>query len=161
MEIATRYILIQAIKTNDNEIIPIWDDRIKYEKDIDGSKSLLFNGLRYISSIEALFDLKTKSIILGVELNHYPSEKELTHKKGDEVMLELSHRVLSKQTIVDIVYKKYDLTIGKGSKIEWWSRFFHLDANTMYAIKSWKPYYVLDNGETIEYEFKLFKIKNN
>ncbi len=156
----TRYTLVQAIKTNDNQIIPIWDERLVYEKPEYGSRMFRFGNESYISLIEAVFDNKTKKLSLGIELDYFPTEKNIDHKVGDYVMQELKGRVLSRQKVVEIVYEEYELTIGKGSKLnKYWGDTFKMVNDEIYAIKQWKPFYILDNGDKIEWTHQLYKIQ--
>lgn len=75
-----RRITIKAIKTKDNELIPIWDERLVFEKtEMYGNIIRLKDNYRdsYFELIECIYDLKTKQIEIGIELNYYPTEKDL------------------------------------------------------------------------------------
>lgn len=153
-----RYITVKAIKRADNVLIPLWQEGITYEKDVHGSKVLKYDNVKYYSIVEAIFDLKTKNLSPGVELDYYPDETE--YKVDQIVMQEQKGRVLSRQKVVDVVYEEYDLTISKGEKLDpWYKSRFELEDKTLYAIKSWKPYYILDNGAKIKWAHELYKIQ--
>ena len=115
-----KYINIQGIKTEDNEIIPIWDNRIKYHNDDFYGKYLTLEGsyTKYITLIDCIYNIKTKEISIGIEVNNYPTKLDFT--KGQEVYYEKSHRELAKSTIKDIIYKEFDLNIYKGKKLDGW-----------------------------------------
>jgi hypothetical protein len=157
-----RYSIVQAVKTKDNELIPIWDERISFEKSEHYGNVLNIKdqsaAISYV--VEAVYDLKTKTLSCGIELNYYPNEKELEYKKGEDVLYEVSNRKLGQAKIVDIIFEEFDMEIIKGKKVDkyWKERFKDIDIenNKIYAIKTWKPFYVLDNGIKIDYTFKLF-----
>lgn len=158
-----RYVVIQAVKTKENELIPIWDERIVFSKtEMYGNVISLKDsfGHNHLDLIECIYDLKTKQIEVGVELNYYPVEKELEFKKDETVFFEKSHRSLVETKISDVVYEEYEMEIKRGSKLDrWWVERFkdvEIYANTLYAIKKWKPFYVLDNGAKIEWSHQLY-----
>jgi hypothetical protein len=59
-----------------------------------------------------------------------------------------------------VVYEEYEMEIKRGRKLDkWWVERFkdiEIDDNTLYAIKKWKPFYVLDNGIKIEWSHQLY-----
>lgn len=64
MEIS-RYVIVQAILTKENELIPIWDERIQFNKMEDYGtyitiKDNYFNQYFYLT--ECVYDLKTKEL---------------------------------------------------------------------------------------------------
>jgi hypothetical protein len=158
-----RHIIVQAVKTEENELIPVWDDRIVFEKtemygNVISLKDVYRHG--YYNLVECIYDLKTKKIEMGVELNYYPIENDLEFKKDEVVLFEKSHRILAESKIVDVVYEEYEMEIKRGRKLDkWWVERFkdiEIDGNTLYAIKKWKPFYVLDNGIKIEWSHQLY-----
>ena len=157
-----RHILIQAIKTNENELIPIWDERIVFEKtEMYGNViSLKDDRQQHSHLIECIYDLKTKKIEMGIELNYYPVEIDLEFKKDEIILFEKSHRILEEAKISKVVYEEYELQIIRGRKMDkWWIKTFkdiEIDVNTLYAIKQWKPFYILDNGVKIEWSHQLY-----
>lgn len=158
-----RHIIIQAIKTKENELIPIWDERIVFEEtEMYGNVISLKNDYRncYSNLIECIYDLKTKKIEIGIELNYYPIEKDLKFKKGEVVLFEKSYSNLAEAKILEVVYEEYEMEIKRGRKLDkWWVEKFkdiEIDGNSLYAIKKWKPFYVLDNGIKIEWSHQLY-----
>ncbi len=159
-----RYVSTQAVKTKDNQIIPIWDDRIVFEKtEMYGNQIKLkgdsFN--EYFSVIECIYDLKTKQIEIGIELNQYPDLEKLQYKTGELVLYEKTPRCLDEALIQDIIFEEYDLRIKRGHKLNNWDlksfEGVERSKDVLYAIKSWKPVYLLDNGLKIEYDHQLYR----
>lgn len=154
-----RRVIIQAVKTAKNELIPIWDERITFEKSEMYGNLISVKGERrdFYTVVECIFDLKTKKLELGIEYNYYPDKLEFT--KGETVYLEETHRNLVETKLVDIVYEEYDLEIKRGNKLDdWWlSEIKDLQENSLYAIKLWKPVFVLENGVRTQYVHKLWK----
>lgn len=163
----TKKILVQGIKLKDGIIIPIWDDRITIVKtDMYGTViEVNYNGniQQIFSTIECIYNIKTKKIELGVELNYYPTNTELLYHENDKILYEKSHHILVEDTIKKIVYEEYVLDIINGKKIDkWWISKFKdvvIDENTIYNIKTWKPFYLLNSGIKIKHEYELFKIE--
>jgi hypothetical protein len=160
MEIKRR-ILTQGIIVN-NEIIPIWDDRIEFRKTEMFGNSLYLEGdnVEKFNIVECIYDIKTKKVFTGVELNRYPDEDKLEFKKGDNILVEVSGRKLREAQIKDIVYEDYDIYINKGSKVDRFTTKYFTDVDfipsELYAIKNWKPYYILDDGTKIEWEHQMY-----
>ena len=155
-----RRIVIQAILTKEGELIPIWDDRISFEKtEMYGNRIILKGGRNeYYSLVECIYDLKDRKLEVGIELNYYPEKTEF--EKGESVFFEKSNRILEEAKVSDIVYETYDMQITKGGKLSNWTlNYFkdvEIDKNSLYAIKMWKPFYVLDNGIKIEWAHQLY-----
>lgn len=158
-----KFITVLAVKTKKNEIIPIWDERVVFEKTRDCGDAVKIKGdyEEYFNLIEVVYNLKDKTISLGIELDFYPDK--LTHNIGDEVYFECQHKTIYESKIVDIVYKTSDLIISKGKKMgSWYIKYFNdknieIDPNAIYCIKQHKPTYVLENGKEVEYEYQLYK----
>lgn len=155
-----RHILTQAVKTKQNELIPIWDERIVFEKTEMYGNVITLKGDRnnYYNVVECIYDLKTKKIEIGIELNYYPNGNDLEYKKGETVLFEKSTRNLAEATISEIVYEEYELEIKRGNKLAryYFEIFKDIDDNTLYALKRWKPFYILDNGTKIEWSHQLY-----
>lgn len=157
-----RYVTVPAIKTNDNQLIPVWDDSIVFEKERYGNVIHLKDEYHtYHTLVECIYDLKTKEISAGIELDSYPDENDLDYTIGQSVYYEVKKQQLAEAIIAEIVYEEYDLQIYKGRKLDKWmiKRFkdVKIDNDALYAIKIWKPYYVLDNGKKIKWEHELHK----
>ena len=157
-----RYVLVQALQTKDDELIPVWDERVTYSKsDMYGGEITLKDGYRNSSKlVECVLDIKTKELKTGIELDFYPDKMDF--KKGQPVMVEASHRKLRPSTIVDIVFEEYELEIVKGKKIDqWWVKYFkdvEFINDRLYAIKKWKPYFILEDGTKVKWEYQLYSI---
>lgn len=161
----TRFITVTAVLSSKNELIPIWDERIRYSKSEMYGHEVEIEGERGSKNlVECIYDLKTKTLSAGIEIDVYPQKDKLEYKIGEEVLVEVGlNRVLEKTKIVDIVYTEFDLTIRKGKKIEnyqiGYNKDLVIDPNSLYSIKNWKPFYVLENGAVIEYTYKLYRLK--
>lgn len=161
----TRYIVIQAIKTPTNELIPFWSDRLKHEHLGDCGDSVLldnYSSQNYFGFVDCIYDMKTRTISAGIELNHYPDQKHLEFKIDESVYYEVKNKEIGLSKLVSIDYINYDLTIVKGYKLEDYqkARFkdMEFDDNALYVIKDWKPTYVLESGFKTEYSFKLYHV---
>ena len=155
-----RYILVHAILVNGTELIPIWDKRLEYQEDVDCGSVIRLRGTinRYYAITECVYDLKTHKLSPGVYLDYYPENNE--YAPGVTVYYEVEHRKLKEAKIVDVVYEEYEMEIVKGRKMDnWWILYFKdktkIEVDVMYAIRKWKPYYILDNGVKIKWEHQL------
>jgi hypothetical protein len=158
-----RYVMTQAVITDYNTLIPIWDDEIVFEKtEMYGNVITLKGGFisGHCQIVECIYDLKTKQLEAGIEIGLYPADEDLEFKKGDVVFFEKSYRHLTEAVISEIVYEEFDLVINRGKNIDMWFvkrlKGIEIDANSLYAIKQWKPFYLLDNGIKIEYAHQLY-----
>lgn len=157
-----RRIIVQAIKLKDNTLVPIWDERIVFEKTEMYGNIVKLKGEfdTHVNLIECVYDIKTKKLEVGIELDIYPSEEDLEFKKGENVLFEKSHRVLGEAVISDVIFEEYDLTIVKGKKIDkyYLNRLndIKIEKDNLYALKQWKPFYLLDNGKKIEWTHELY-----
>jgi hypothetical protein len=158
-----RYIIIQAIKTEDNKLIPIWDENIVYSKSDDYGATLSINGDRktHFNIVECVYDLKTRKIEMGIEIDYYPTNEELPFKKGETVLFEKgSNRQLAEAKITEIIYEEFDLTIKRGKKLDlYWIKKYKIvdiELDCLYSVKQWKPFYKLDDGSIIKYEYQLY-----
>jgi hypothetical protein len=158
-----RYVIVLAIKTNENELIPIWDDRVVFDEEKGYGNTILLKDNRFTSysPIECLYDLKTKRIVPGIEVNHYPREDGMKFNKGETVYFETEDRSLVEAVIDEIVYELYDLEVRRVEEISTYRKreygISDLETHSMYSIKHWRPTYVLDNGKRIKWEHQLYK----
>lgn len=171
MEIS-RYILTQGVLLKDKTIIPIWDSRLEFVKTEMSGNTIIFVGgsaddyyrRDFHSVIECVYDLKTKTISAGIDIDIYPDLSKLEHKIDDIVLFEdKSKHSLTK--IVDIIFVEYDLQIVKGKKINnWYLNNFLKDVvinrDSLYAIKIWKPTYVFENGGKTIWSMYVRTIQN-
>lgn len=158
MNLVTRYIPIQGIKTAKNELIPLWDERIEYKKNDDYGIYVVFEKVEYYSLIDFLYDLKTKSYTLGIELNYYPVQTGFI--KNEIILYEIKPNYLIESKIKEVKFVEYDLYTYKGKNLsKHYKKYFNdisIDSESLYAVKHYKPTYVLEDGtETLcEYELK-------
>ena len=61
-----RRIIVQAIKTKENILIPIWDERVRFEKTEMYGNILTLDGVSRMMNnvVECIYDLKTKKLTL-------------------------------------------------------------------------------------------------
>ena len=166
MEMIKRYMIVQGIQTKTGELIPIGDNRLKFDKDDDCGPKLSVSGdyESYYQLIDMIFDLKTKTISSGIPVDYYGDKNKLEFTKEQVVLVESGkYRHLVKTKIIDITYDEFDIEIRKGKKLEHWDKIFKeiypdmkIIPDQLYCIKLWKPTYVLENGIKITYEHQLF-----
>jgi hypothetical protein len=158
-----RYAIVLAIKTNENELVPIWDDRVVFDEEERYGNTILLKDNRFTSysPIECLYDLKTKRIVPGIEVNYYPSEDGMKFNKGEIIYFETEDKSLAEAVIDEIVYELYDLEVKRGEDISFYRQgkygISDLDIHSIYSIKHWSPIYVLNNGKRIKWEHQLYK----
>jgi hypothetical protein len=46
------------------------------------------------------------------------------------------------------------MSIAKGSEIDWLKQ--KLEPDVLYCVKQWKPFYILNDGSKIKWEYKLY-----
>lgn len=163
---AKRYLLVPALII-DNEIIPIWDEKIKAEKQKDYGEYYLYDDdfwNKHYRIEEVIFDVKTKKLSMGIVLNFY---QKPNYSIGEKVMHETSNHVLDEATIKDVVYIEYESSIKKGSKIDKGISEYYLpndkneteiNPNYLYEIRVYKASYILDNSKRCDWEHYLYKI---
>lgn len=155
-----RYIPTKAVLDKDNMLVPIWDLNVKFNESDYYGDFLTFEGdhhSKHISLVDCIFDLKTKQLSPGIEVDIYP--KSTNFKKKEVALFKVSHHKLKEVKIVDIVFEEFDLIIKKGDELDQCYKSdlsFEVEPNTLYAIKYWKPFYILDNGTKIKYEHQLY-----
>lgn len=157
-----RHITVQAVLTEDNKLIPIWDNKVIFTNTEMYGEVITLEGdnrHKHQRVVECVLDIQTKELSLGIELNYYPTETQ--YKKDEVVYHEKSFKRIQEVTIKEIVFEKFDTTIDRGNRLEdyWKQHFKHesFDSNTIYCIKNWKPTYILSNGVKVDWEHQLFK----
>ena len=163
-----RYIVVQGVLLKDKTIIPIWDSRLTFSKDdMTGNQIYFVDGVNrevIYNIIECVYDLKTRSISRGIDIDIYPDLTDSRHKIGDIVLFEnKSTHTLTK--ISDIIFEEFEFKIIKGKKMESWElrnvpKGTIIERDTLYALKFWKPTYILENGGKTIWEMYLRKIQN-
>ncbi len=168
----TRYITTQAVLDDNKQLIPLWDERVVFTKtDLYGSVITLKGGASYDERKfrnveECILDVKTKTLSMGIEVDIYPEKTK--YEIHDIVCVKKDgtyDNVLVETKITDIIYESYDLTIRKGKKLDNYDisaikkvlSLTEIDIDTLYAIKRWKPIYLLENGMKIEYDMYIYK----
>lgn len=159
----SKCVATKAIITKNKDLIPFWDNRLSLENNKLFGDSIVFEGINHYNFVDCVYDIETKEIKATVELNHYEINEQF--EKGMQVLYQYKsyRKTLSLNEIKDIVYEKFDLTIRKGSELDNNEKSLFKDVvfenDVIYSIKSWKPYYLLDNGEKVS-EYSLFILKN-
>lgn len=160
-----RYMIVQGIQTQKGELIPIWDNRLKFDKDDCGDMVRISDEFdSYYSLVDMIFDLKTKTISSGISVDYYGDEKKLEFTKEQVVLAESGqYRHLVKTKIVDITFDEFDIEIRRGKKLDYWVKILketnpelEIVPDQLYCIKLWKPTYVLENGTKTSYVHQLF-----
>ena len=156
-----RRIIIQALKTSDNKLIPIWDERVLFEKtELYGNIVKLKDSHENCTLVECIYDLKTRKFEWGIDIDIYPDK--LPYNIDEIVLFDKGGRILEEVTITNIVYEEFELIIKKGKKLDEFIsserlKEIQIEPNTLYAIKSWKPFYILCNGRKVQYAHYLYK----
>lgn len=159
----SKSIIVKAIKTENNELIPIWDSRIIFENSEYYGNIIWIEGDRkmYTSLKDCIFNLETKELSFSEEVEIYPSNTE--YSIGEEVYYKRSDDRLQETKVINIIYEKFEIQITKGSEMDKWDIKELKDVNVKvskeltYSIKRWIPIYVLENGEQTQWTHKLYK----
>lgn len=143
--------LIPAVVTKDNELIPITDLRLSFQKDGYGDDCIMFEGNSILRVVQCSYDITTKQLVPTVVLE-YRNANEF--QIGEQVCVRLKDRTVYDSKIIDIQYhqRNYDqFDFVKGDKVSDYKleQLGTLDANTLYCIKTLEPYYVLENSEVV------------
>lgn len=170
----TRYIMTQAVLDDNKVLIPLWDERVVFSKTerygnvitLKGGKASDERKFRNVE--ECILDVKTKELSFGVKVDVYPEKtkyniNDIVCAKKDGTY----DNTLVETKIIDIVYESYDLTIRKGKRLESYYvsaiknvlSITEIDIDTLYAVKTWKPIYVLENGMKVEYDMYIYKLE--
>ena len=161
MKTLNRYITIEAVVLSNNEIVPIWDERLTFQKTEMYGNQISVKGEHkdYYNTTEVVYDLKTKTVLAGVEISH---NQEPTHKIGDTVLTEVNNNSYRIDKIVDIRYESFEMNIKKGKKFDKYEipkdNSIDIEPDTIYCIKSWKPKYICESGLETEYDYKIRKL---
>lgn len=158
-----KWILIQVVNYK-GELIPLWDKRITWEEDDFYGDSLILKYTRVVP-IKALLNIVTKEISLG-EIIEIKGTKSVKYKINEDVYIEVDYSVnkvhsqLKKGKIKDILWKEVEHTVhklGKDLDDYYKDSIKNFDRNKLYAIKIYKPSYLMYSGEIINWEYKLYK----
>jgi hypothetical protein len=155
-----RFQIVKAVQVID-EIVPIWDKRLKYdEDDYFGNRIYDSKTNHYCTEvIDVVYDVKNKKLSLGEELNKYPKKEHLKFKKGDAVFYEVELNKLRESKIMGIVFEEYEVEVLRGDKLIRNYREYpkvDIEPKKMYMLKIWKPWYILEDGTRVMQEYQLY-----
>jgi len=160
----TRYVRVFAVLDENKNIIPIWDPSLNFVKSDEYCLAHLTMGSTYFSEkfynlIECIYDLKSKSLSLGIELDIYPKIDTLDYKPSEYILYEVGNRSYSEATIDKVIFEEYDVNIVKGedfsNRLIPYLKDGIVDLKAIYTIKYWKPTWILNNGIKIKYNHQL------
>jgi hypothetical protein len=157
-----RYIIMPVILTQDKTIIPLWDEKVECKKEGGVWVATIKNGSwKNENIITGIFDIKTKGFSLGIDLDHYVKPR---FQEGEDVLFETEkYDEWGISKIHKVIYEEYDLNVRKGNKLGPWLEIVKdkgdIKKDCLYCIKEWRPFYQLENGKLIEYEYRLKKLK--
>jgi len=159
-----RYVLTKGFLNEDKKIVPFWDPSVLFLKDDDYNKVKLDNTWRgeCHEFIDCVYDMKHKTLSLGIEINIYPEKTEFV--VGQKVLSEVpkKHRHLRQNEIVEIVYEEFQIRICKGKNLTDELRAEYIpkdvDLNGLYCIKHWEPTYCLKSGMKTKWAHQLYHI---
>lgn len=152
----SKLINIKGIKTRKNEIIPIWDERIKYhESEIYGPSYIIGNERTY-DLINLVFNIETKEISEGIIIELYPDK---IYNIGDEILIEESYHNLVLKKVVDIKFEKFEIEtfLCTEDNISDYSEH-DIQVGMVYCFKRWKPTYFFDDGTNESYSYKIYHL---
>lgn len=153
-------ILIKATLI-DNKWIPIWE--FKHSEcdsgDVYAHKSSkhLFHTSEFQ---DVYYDINTKEIDAGIQIHDYP--QNLKYKVGDEVLVEISHRILKKYEINEIIYEPAHHYIYWGEKAqEEYGKYVDqkLDFNKLYHIITYDEKYKIKGIDKPVYSYQICKLE--
>ena len=169
MQYTKRYIPTKCLQIK-NELIPFWELNFTKHRDYgEGYYTKDSNEwhAHYQELIDCYWDSKQHKIISGLVKDIYPKEDQYNklYKKGDEVLVEKDTNSFYLDKIKEVVYEEYDSHIYKVKKMDNWYRQFFTeeelaDPNTLYEIRVWKPFYKLESGKLIRYDYQLKTLVN-
>ena len=155
-------IIVKAIKTENNELIPIWDSRIIFENsEWYGNIIRIENDYinHYNNFVDCVFNLETKELSFSKEVEVYPSTTK--YSIGDIVYYDRRSDGLEETEVTNIIYESFEIEIIKGSEIGSCTlrdlEGVEIHKELTYTIKRWKPIYVLANGKQTEWSHQLHK----
>ena len=148
-------IIVKAIITEDTEIIPVWDDRLKYDES-DGDSCLIYDGYKYFKTFDVVYNLKTKTISKPICIFEKRGGEEFPI--GLDVVYEKEFNRFAVSRIIDIVYDddRYIENIMTGleflqyikstkNKLENINDWCNIIEEELYIIRSLNPVWVLED----------------
>ena len=166
MTMDKRFVKTYCLQINE-QFVPFWELNFFDDEDcgegykIDGDYQRYYQDLK-----ECYWDTKEKKIVFGKVKEIKAESKELT--VGQSVYVEMEHPnygFLKEAVIDEIVYEEYDTSIRKLKTLEQYELDWYftkkeqenLNLEDIYEIRTWKPYYKLDDGEVIRWDYKIKK----
>lgn len=167
-----RFIPIKGIITRDKTLIPFWDDRIKFydHEDYGNTIEVKGNYQKYFKLDDLLYDLETKTVSLTQTIDYYESLEY--YKVGDSVYYAegISSGPLTESVIKEIKYEEFSISTVMGKRLLSDSSYYLENTKDLtiipdmaYSIKTWKPWYLMEDGYLVKYSFNIYrkKVKNN
>jgi len=159
----SRYMRVLALQTNDNTLIPIWDPALRFkDRDEDYSPECKYpnqlHGLSHV--VEAIWDMQEKLLLPGISIELFNPEIS-GFKVNQEVFYEVprKHRVLRASKIIKIEKGRERLEIIKGKDLKGYqvpNLQLEIDPDALYALRTFDPKYILEDGTEIEWDHQLF-----
>ena len=161
-----RFVKTFCLKTDD-EFIPFWELDFFEEEDEGQYYRVKDDYARYYGDlIECYWDTQDKVLVFGKikEIKSEPKE----FFSGESVYIEMdgkNYGYFREAVIKDIVYQQYETSIRKVKSIEKYELDLYftkeeqlaLKPEDIYEIRTWIPYYELEDGELIKWEYKIKK----
>lgn len=153
-----KYIIVKAMWT-ENELIPIWDKRLVFHDYDEESYITLQGNQRFYDLVDCVYNLETKELSLGTDIDIYPDSIE--YKIGDTVYVKKDIRHISKTTIEEINYEilHNEVILGKDIPDIYLERIvIDINLKKLYHIKQYQTIYNLSNGMKNVGEWSLYHI---
>lgn len=162
----TRYVLTKGFLNSEKQIVPFWAAEVKYESEYGHHFAQLTEDRSLFQKqnefVECVYDMKTRELSLGIDINVYPDLKRLEFKVGQEVLFDMSCRALSQDKIKEIIFEECQIRVCRGKKLQDNLRKDLIPTNVeldgLYVIKHWEPTYVLESGKKTKYEHQLYTL---
>lgn len=168
--IEKRFVKTFCLQINEN-FIPFWKLDLFEDEDYGEGYKVEGDFQRHYHDLkECYWDIKEKKIVFG-------KVKEIKGKNEEFFVDEVVYVEISKpygyfkeSIIKEIVYEEYETSIHKIKNLEQYELDMYfteqeqleLNLEDIYEIRTWKPYWKLDDGEVVKWGFKIKKkfIKN-
>jgi len=152
-----KYVVIPIIKLQNNNFIPIWDNKIKFIENYHLGNSIDIEGEKIFEIEEGIFNLTTKEITTGISLDYYYSPK---YKVGDIIYFEVFNKKISEEVIKDIEFEQSTASVIKGTYIDEFYRTHFKDIkfknDLLYILKTYDPVYIFESGKSTKWEHKIY-----
>lgn len=164
MDDTRRFILTTALKLKDGTLIPLWDKGVGFVENDYYGNYYTYKVDKHLEEFhypcEAIFNVETKTLSGGIEIEIYPDESEYK-KVGTSVLYEVNFKQMSIRTISKVDFSECDVEIIRGKNIDKWNRVretHDIGDNLLYKIKYFKPSYVLDDGTIVKSNNKFYEL---